>query len=109
MSDFFETIRQCNQGLIGINANLLVTEGYDGRMQGAELFNTGHPFSWGYGKEVYVRDPLDKYEVEEFLEQSFSKAEKHVLADEMIRRWTEYKSKIDNDPDPNSPTPRPHG
>lgn len=63
---------QPNNNIIGIDGNLEVYEGYDGILDEAKLTIP----EWSYNYEALTPQ------------------EKHLLADEMIKRWSLYKSKI---------------
>jgi hypothetical protein len=70
-----------NRNIVGIDNELGVYEGYD-----ANIY------------DAYLRNPYDEYfdnsSFSEWEQQSLTSNEKLLLANEMIRRWTEYRNRI---------------
>ena len=70
-----------HRGIIGIDESGFVFEGYDGKLSKAD----NEPEDW-------IDD--DSEMATWFFEDQLSAEERHALADEMIRRWSNYKSNI---------------
>lgn len=75
-------------GIVGLDPDCIsITYGYDGDM-------------------ISLPEPEDEWDVEQFKEAEFTKADLHELADYMVERWKKFKENIDKYVNfPSSPSP----